>query len=308
MDSEQGFYSADNTTNNNLNQGAEIRELNYFGPKPRGLFRSYSAEDLNLVVMMMSSSSTSGNVGGNAGERNYSIYSEMSTGGPLGGLAGDATSLKDGDNQIGFDVAGGGSSTCSSSVAEAMSISGISSSGISMDQQQQQRKSGVHGDARPVLLGGSHKGWNAEVSAVLWRRMLGVLGDLNDIPDPGMHKLAFECLVKITDDFIKMKDNISYLASHNCIKSALDPSQQVPIQPSLHYFTAWLFRATTLPPEFKSGKLLAYKLLCIIALHRCEQCSSAPVAPEVQNRDFLILFYLAIKRALATYDMVSDCV
>lgn len=159
-------------------------------------------------------------------------------------------------------------------------------------------------DSRPILLGGTHKGWNAEISVILWRRMLGVLGDLNDIPDPAMHKLAFECLVKITDDFIKMKDNISYLCGIGVSSVGEGVGNQAQLlQPSLHYFTAWLFRATALPNEFKAGKLLAYKLLCIIALHRCEKTASGAV--EVHNRDFLIHFYLAIKRALSTYDMVS---
>ena len=215
-------------------------------------------------------------------------------------------------------------------MAEAMSISGMSNNSVLAMSSNLKIQ-----DARPVLLGGTHKGWNAEISVVLWRRMLGVLGDLNDIPDPAMHKLAFECLVKITDDFIKIKDNISYLMSNSnnsgdFLSGVINNNNQQSqlLQPSLHYFTAWLFRATTLPNEFKAGKLLAYKLLCIIALHRCEQCGGGCTmtdnssdfmnsnnnsaintitikTPDDQSRDFFILFYLAIKRALATYDMVS---
>lgn len=201
----------------------------------------------------------------------------------------------------------GTSSTCSSSVTEAMGISGMNGGSTKSPT-----------DCRPVLLGGSHKGWNAEISVVLWRRMLGVLGDLNDIPDPAMHKLAFECLVKITDDLLKLKDNITYLVNSGCppgspggvsaITLMTTTTTTGDVQPSLHYFTAWLFRATTLPNEFKAGKLLAYKLLCIIALHKGEESSLMGQGAEAKNKDFLILFYLAIKRALATYDMVRFCI
>lgn len=214
------------------------------------------------------------------------------------------------DQPLGFDMGTSGtSSTCSVSVAETMGVSGMNGGSAKAPT-----------DSRPVLLGGSHKGWNAEISVVLWRRMLGVLGDLNDIPDPAMHKLAFECLVKITDDLLKLKDNITYLVNSSVCPpgspgSALSSITLMSmttttgdVQPSLHYFTAWLFRATTLPNEFKAGKLLAYKLLCIIALHKGEEsCLMGPGA-EAKNRDFLILFYLAIKRALATYDMVRKTV
>ena len=222
------------------------------------------------------------------------------------------------DQPLGFDMGTSGtSSACSNSVAESMGVGGMNGAS---------KQGASAADSRPVLLGGSHKGWNAEISVVLWRRMLGVLGDLNDIPDPAMHKLAFECLVKITDDFIKMKDNISYLANNGQYQqqgnganssSTTTTTSTGEVQPSLHYFTAWLFRATTLSNEFKAGKLLAYKLLCIIALHKGEgetattmsQSGAAAAAGGDQaskNRDFLILFYLAIKRALATYDMVSQ--
>ncbi|KAJ6217801.1 hypothetical protein RDWZM_008958 [Blomia tropicalis] len=261
-----------------------IGDLNHFlfnhGYKSRPLFRSFSADDIGTTML-------------NSNGRHWSIWSEaISIGG--GTTLTDANSLK--EQPMGFDGSVSASSTCSSSVAETMSITGI-------PQNQLNTTTKSNNDSRPVLLGGTHKGWNAEISVVLWRRMLGILGDLNDISDPTIHKLAFECLVKITDDFIKMKDNISFLLNNS------SGTSENTLQPSLHYFTPWLFRATTLPNEYKAGKLLAYKLLCIIALHRCELSSGVGTfSSEIQNRDFLILFYLAIKRAFITYDMELTCI
>ena len=43
-------------------------------------------------------------------------------------------------------------------------------------------------DYRSVLTGGQIPGWTPEVAVVLWRRMLGVLGDVNGIDTPAVHE------------------------------------------------------------------------------------------------------------------------
>jgi hypothetical protein len=101
-----------------------------------------------------------------------------------------------------------------------------------------------------------------------------------------------ECLVKVVEDLIKVKENLGI---------SLD-NQSVPIpslEPPLQYFSAWLFKATQLPNEYKAGKLLAYKLLCIITIRRNE---------TEPSKEFLSLFYLTLRQGLITYDMVITVV
>ena len=38
-------------------------------------------------------------------------------------------------------------------------------------------------------------GWTAVVGAVVWQRMLKILGDVNAVSDPAMHHLAFQTLL-----------------------------------------------------------------------------------------------------------------
>ena len=55
-----------------------------------------------------------------------------------------------------------------------------------------------------VLAGGTLTGWTAEVAIVLWQRILGSLGNVNEIPDPRMHEHIFEYLCDLTDMLIKV--------------------------------------------------------------------------------------------------------
>jgi hypothetical protein len=142
--------------------------------------------------------------------------------------------------------------------------------------------------AMSVLAGGTYRGWSSESALILWRRMAGILGDINKLSDPLIHAQAMECLVKVVEDLIKVKENLGI---------SLD-NQSVPIpslEPPLQYFSAWLFKATQLPNEYKAGKLLAYKLLCIITIRRNE---------TEPSKEFLSLFYLTLRQGLITYDMV----
>lgn len=43
------------------------------------------------------------------------------------------------------------------------------------------------GENLGVVCGGTVRGWLPDVAVVLWRRMLGALGDVNQIDDPRLH-------------------------------------------------------------------------------------------------------------------------
>ena len=142
--------------------------------------------------------------------------------------------------------------------------------------------------AKSVLVGGTYRGWSSESAFILWRRMLGILGDVNKLSNPQIHAQAMECLVKIIEDLIKVKENLGVIVDNQVVG---DPS----LEPPLHYFSSWLFKATQLPNEFKAGKLLAYKLLCLTIVRRNE--TELP-------KELLSLFYLTLRQGLMSYDPV----
>jgi len=52
---------------------------------------------------------------------------------------------------------------------------------------------------KSVLAGGACQGWLPDVSVILWRRMLGALGDVNKIEDPAIHASVFEHLCDLQE-------------------------------------------------------------------------------------------------------------
>lgn len=62
----------------------------------------------------------------------------------------------------------------------------------------------MDGDRRSVMSGGSIRGWLPDVAVVLWRRMLGALGDINSIRDPSLHTQVFQYLVELGDTLTKV--------------------------------------------------------------------------------------------------------
>ena len=55
-----------------------------------------------------------------------------------------------------------------------------------------------------VVVGGGKRGWCDVAAAVLWRRMFGILGDINQISDPKIHLEAVECLSNVWDALLKV--------------------------------------------------------------------------------------------------------
>ncbi|XP_071971628.1 ral GTPase-activating protein subunit alpha-1 isoform X5 [Engystomops pustulosus] len=127
-----------------------------------------------------------------------------------------------------------------------------------------------------VMAGGTLTGWHADVSTVMWRRMLGILGDVNNISNPEIHAQVFDYLCELWQNLAKIRDNLGI-----SIDNMSSPPPPVLIPP-LRILTPWLFKATMLPDKYKQGKLHAYKLICKIMKRRQD------VSP---NRDFLTHFY-----------------
>ncbi|XP_039741607.1 ral GTPase-activating protein subunit alpha-1 isoform X4 [Pteropus medius] len=127
-----------------------------------------------------------------------------------------------------------------------------------------------------VMAGGTLTGWHADVATVMWRRMLGILGDVNAIMDPEIHAQVFDYLCELWQNLAKIRDNLGISADN-----LTSPSPPVLIPP-LRILTPWLFKATMLTDKYKQGKLHAYKLICNTMKRRQD------VSP---NRDFLTHFY-----------------
>ena len=58
---------------------------------------------------------------------------------------------------------------------------------------------------RSIMAGGLVTGWAPDVAASLWRRILGVLGDVNAIVDGEVHALVFDCLVETWKTLYKVR-------------------------------------------------------------------------------------------------------
>ncbi|KYO37259.1 hypothetical protein Y1Q_0008950 [Alligator mississippiensis] len=127
-----------------------------------------------------------------------------------------------------------------------------------------------------VMAGGTLTGWHADVATVMWRRMLGILGDVNSITDPEIHAQVFDYLCELWQNLAKIRDNLG-ISTDNLTS----PSPPILIPP-LRILTPWLFKATMLTDKYKQGKLHAYKLICKTMKRRQD------VSP---NRDFLTHFY-----------------
>ncbi|XP_041418604.1 ral GTPase-activating protein subunit alpha-2 isoform X3 [Xenopus laevis] len=138
-----------------------------------------------------------------------------------------------------------------------------------------------------IIAGGNLTGWHPDSAAVLWRRILGILGDVNNIQSAKIHARVFGHLYDLWYKLAKIRDNLSI-----SLDNQSSPAPPVLIPP-LRMFASWLFKATTLPNEYKEGKLQAYKLICSMMTRRQD------VLP---NSDFLVHFYLIMHTGLNSDD------
>ncbi|KAL2099141.1 hypothetical protein ACEWY4_005621 [Coilia grayii] len=138
-----------------------------------------------------------------------------------------------------------------------------------------------------IIAGGSLTGWHADSAFVLWRRILGILGDVNAIQCPRIHAKVFSHLYDLWHKLAKIRDNLG-ISMNN--QSSLP---QPVFIPPLRMLASWLFKATMLPPEFKEGKLQAYRLICeMMTKHQ-------DVLP---NRDFLVHLYHVMHKGFTSDD------
>ncbi|KAJ3292470.1 Ral GTPase-activating protein subunit alpha-2, partial [Borealophlyctis nickersoniae] len=112
--------------------------------------------------------------------------------------------------------------------------------------------------------------WTAETSLFVWKNMLCVLGDVNEITIPANHAVAVGCLVNIWDTLEKIR--------------TLQPYEGAPM-PSLFEFATWIFKAADMPTEFADGRALAYGCMCCIMCRRHDQ----PFSPDLYAHFYRIL-------------------
>ncbi|KTF76300.1 hypothetical protein cypCar_00035082, partial [Cyprinus carpio] len=141
-----------------------------------------------------------------------------------------------------------------------------------------------------IIAGGSLTGWHADSAFVLWRRILGILGDVNSIRCARIHAKVFSYLYELWHKLAKIRDNLG-------IRVDTDTAVARPLFiPPLRMLASWLFKATMLPSEFKAGKLQAYKLICeMMTKHQ-------DVLP---NSDFLVHLYHVMHKGFTSDDQVQ---
>ncbi|KAM9842381.1 ral GTPase-activating protein subunit alpha-2 [Aulostomus maculatus] len=149
-----------------------------------------------------------------------------------------------------------------------------------------------------IIAGGTLTGWHADSAFVLWRRILGILGDVNSIRCPKIHAKVFSYLYELWHKLAKIRDNLGI-----SVDNQSSPPRPAFIPP-LRMLASWLFRATMLPAEYKAGKLQAYKLICEMMTRHQD------VLP---NSDFLVHLYHIMHKGFTSDDqdvvntMIRSC-
>ena len=114
-------------------------------------------------------------------------------------------------------------------------------------------------DDRPVIGGGKRTGWWPEVAASMWHRVLGILGNINDVEDSEVYRRILQHLLNLFSDLEKIRDNRGV-----CYDNSFT-SEPPELMPPLQIFTPWCFQAVIHKSshlrEYKSGILLAAELL-----------------------------------------------
>ena len=54
------------------------------------------------------------------------------------------------------------------------------------------------------VLGVLLSGWSPDLAAVLWRRVVGLLGNPNRFKSAVLHEAAFKCLTRVWEDLLKV--------------------------------------------------------------------------------------------------------
>ncbi|KAK2826276.1 hypothetical protein Q5P01_020490 [Channa striata] len=138
-----------------------------------------------------------------------------------------------------------------------------------------------------IIAGGTLTGWHPDSAFVLWRRILGILGDVNNIRCPKIHAKVLSYLYELWHKLAKIRDNLGI-----SVDNQSSPPQPAFIPP-LRMLASWLFRATMLPAEYKAGKLQAYKLICEMMTRHQDVLPSS---------DFLVHLYHIMHKGFTSSD------
>uniref|UniRef100_A0A2M4A455 Putative rho gtpase-activating protein n=1 Tax=Anopheles triannulatus TaxID=58253 RepID=A0A2M4A455_9DIPT len=148
-------------------------------------------------------------------------------------------------------------------------------------------------DRRSILAGGTARGWLPDVAAVMWRRMLGALGDVNKILNPKLHAQVYQYLVNMTESLIKIRMNqgITIEGGTATVPLPAPLPGTANLVPPIALVAPWCYGALALDAQYAQGKLYAMQLLCTIVQ------SGASL-----GNDQLPLFYHALHQALTGED------
>uniref|UniRef100_A0A182PPZ3 Rap-GAP domain-containing protein n=1 Tax=Anopheles epiroticus TaxID=199890 RepID=A0A182PPZ3_9DIPT len=213
-------------------------------------------------------------------------------------------------NRVGTSCEGGGSRSPSPTASSGIESGSIKDSPMqiadvltadssSIDTQDDPQSFGgssssmvTTADRRSILAGGTAKGWLPDVAAVMWRRMLGALGDVNKILNPKLHAQVYQYLVSMTESLIKIRMNqgISLDGSGHSSTGSVT-STGTNLVPPVALIAPWCYGALALDAQYAQGKLYAMQLLCTIVQ------SGASL-----GNNQLPLFYHALHQALTGED------
>ncbi|XP_028395941.1 ral GTPase-activating protein subunit alpha-2-like isoform X2 [Dendronephthya gigantea] len=138
-----------------------------------------------------------------------------------------------------------------------------------------------------VVCGGTKEGWTPVAAVVLWTRMLGVLGNINNIENASIHAQVLNSLSEIWHLLAKIRLNQGISEDNKSTPSLPN------LLPPLHYFASWLFQAAYLPQKYKQGRLIAYQLMCEMTVRRQDNPLS---------EDYLRHFYRCLHDGLTNSD------
>lgn len=111
-----------------------------------------------------------------------------------------------------------------------------------------------------VIEGGKVEGWTPLSSVILWKRILGILGNVNDIKDAEVHAMVFKHLIQLWEmlETIRRNQGVS-------IDNKSTPPLP-PLSPPLYFCSTWCFQAMSSESGHKQGRVLAYKLMCMMTM------------------------------------------
>ncbi|KJE91835.1 hypothetical protein CAOG_009594 [Capsaspora owczarzaki ATCC 30864] len=122
----------------------------------------------------------------------------------------------------------------------------------------------------------------------LWKNMLGILGNINNIPNPAIHCTAIQGTLLVLDLLVATRDNQG-------ISMDNQSTPPVPLElPPLFMFVGWLCQAAAMPDHFRAGRSLATGALCRLMTRRLDR----PV-----TLDYLAHYYRLLHSGLRGNDL-----